>query len=239
MENRPGDARSKPPGLVKSSSSSTLSPGVRKKRSTRFAAVVRWLHIYLSLLSFAAVLFFSVTGITLNHPTWFGADEQRTRSFEGNVQPEWVRRPTVSSEKGNGEEPDYSREVDQLAVVEFLRSAHGVRGSVAEFRVDEFECLILFKGPGYSVDATVNRESGKYTATETAFGVLAVFNDLHKGRDTGRFWSWVIDVTAILMTLVSLTGLLLIFYLRRRRPTGILTTVAGGVLFGLIVWWCW
>ena len=29
---------------------------------------MRWLHIYLSMFGLAAVLFFSVTGITLNHP---------------------------------------------------------------------------------------------------------------------------------------------------------------------------
>ncbi|RZK83430.1 MAG: peptidase, partial [Pedobacter sp.] len=30
------------------------------------AKVSRWLHIYLSMVSFAIVLFFSVTGLTLN-----------------------------------------------------------------------------------------------------------------------------------------------------------------------------
>ena len=31
----------------------------------------RWLHIYLSMFSFIIVLFFSVTGLTLNHVDWF------------------------------------------------------------------------------------------------------------------------------------------------------------------------
>ena len=42
---------------------------------------MRWLHIYLSMFSLAVVLFFSVTGITLNHPDWFfgGAERAATR----------------------------------------------------------------------------------------------------------------------------------------------------------------
>ena len=33
----------------------------------RIAVVSRWLHIYLSMASFGVVLFFSATGLTLNH----------------------------------------------------------------------------------------------------------------------------------------------------------------------------
>lgn len=41
---------------------------VWKKRTATFS---RWLHIYLSLFCFLVVLFFAVTGITLNHAEWF------------------------------------------------------------------------------------------------------------------------------------------------------------------------
>ncbi len=40
----------------------------RRRLAIRFAKLVRWLHIYLSMFGLAAVLFFSATGITLNHP---------------------------------------------------------------------------------------------------------------------------------------------------------------------------
>jgi uncharacterized protein len=59
---------------------------------------------------------------------------------------------------------------------------------------------------------------------------LAVLNDLHKGRDTGSKWSAVIDFSAILMTLVSLTGLTLIFFLNKRRLTGLIIAAMGAVL---------
>ena len=43
----------------------------------RLVKVTLWLHIYVSMLGLAAVLFFSVTGLTLNHPDWFFAGGAR------------------------------------------------------------------------------------------------------------------------------------------------------------------
>jgi len=61
-------------------------------------------------------------------------------------------------------------------------------------------------------------------------GLFAILNDLHKGRDTGPAWLWVIDASAALMTLVSLTGLLLIFFLQKKRLSGLVAASAGAFL---------
>ena len=66
---------------------------------------------------------------------------------------------------------------------------------------------MTFKGPGYAADAFIDRETGHYTVTQSYHGLVAILNDLHKGRDTGPAWSILIDVSAILLTLISLTGL--------------------------------
>ncbi len=70
------------------------------------------------------------------------------------------------------------------------------------------------------------------------FSLVAVLNDLHKGRDTGKKWSAVIDFSAVLMTLVSLTGLTLIFFLHKRRFSG-LVLVAVGALFCYLAYSFW
>ena len=55
---------------------------------------MRWLHIYLSMFGLAAVLFFSVTGITLNHPDWFFGEAERRVEAEGRSTPSGcTRRP--------------------------------------------------------------------------------------------------------------------------------------------------
>jgi uncharacterized protein len=66
--------------------------------------------------------------------------------------------------------------------------------------------------------------------TEERLGVFAVLNDLHKGRDTGPVWSVVVDLSAALTALASMTGLLLLFYIKRRRVLGLLTALIGAAL---------
>ena len=53
---------------------------------------MRWLHIYLSMFGLAAVLFFSVTGITLNHPDWAFGQVERRREAKGQVDLKWIGR---------------------------------------------------------------------------------------------------------------------------------------------------
>ncbi|SIN92567.1 hypothetical protein SAMN05444166_1643 [Singulisphaera sp. GP187] len=209
----------------------TASPDQRSFRRTfsiRLAASIRWLHIYLSMFGLAAVLFFSVTGLTLNHPDWFYGETERSVQFQGQLSLTWLRPKTTEHEnKGDlATEP----QVNKLEIVEFLRSSHGIRGALADFKVDESECAVTFKGPGYSADAFIDRETGHYELTETSHGLIAIMNDLHKGRDSGAVWSVLIDVSAVLMTLISLTGLVLLFYLKRRRIPGLVVSVVGAIV---------
>jgi hypothetical protein len=112
-------------------------------------------------------------------------------------------------------------------VVEHLRRAHGLRGLVGKFRVEDAQCAVVFKGPGYAAEATIDRTTGAYASTETRMGFVAVINDPHNGRDSGPGWSGVVDRSAMLMTAVSLTGLVLIWFVKRRFVTGLVTTAAG------------
>jgi uncharacterized protein len=197
---------------------------LRRRLNIRLAKLMRWLHIYLSMFSLAVVLFFSVTGITLNHPDWFFAEAERREQAEGQINHQWLNGgPAVE----NG---DSAGRVSKLAIVEHLRNTYGIHGALAEFRVDDRECLVTFKGPGYAADAFIDRESGHYSLTQTHHGFIAVINDLHKGRDTGPIWSAVIDVSAVLMTFVSLTGLVLLFYLKLRRVMGLIVAVIGTIV---------
>jgi hypothetical protein len=195
----------------------------RHRWKARLAGAFRWLHIYLSMIGLAALLFFSVTGLTLNHPDWFYAGASRSAAAEGKLDPSWVR-------------PGPAESVAKLEVVEHLRRAHGVRGALADFTIDEYECVIGFKGPGYAADAFVDRASGAYRFSETAHGLVAILNDLHKGRDSGPVWSVLIDVSAVLSTLMALTGLGLLLFLKRRRVPGLLVALVGTALVVLLAW---
>jgi uncharacterized protein len=181
----------------------------------RLATLSRWLHIYLSMFSFGVLLFFAVTGLTLNHQELFSG-QQRTSQYNGSVDPKWLQGAADG--------------VKKFEIVEQLRKTRHITGAVSEFRVEDGQCEVTFKGHGYSADAVIDRATGKYDLTENRMGFVAIVNDLHKGRDSGKPWGIVIDLSAILMTLVSLTGLILIFFLFKRRTSGLLVLAAGVLL---------
>ena len=202
-----GGARRPPPG---------------RRFGLKLASFVRWLHAYLSMFGLAALLFFSLTGITLNHPRLFFDGVAASVEAEGRLEAAWV--------KGGGPAPGPDAGIRKLEVVEHLRRAHGLRGALAAFATDQDECVVTFKGPGYSADAFIRRADGGYRVTEERRGAFAVLNDLHKGRDAGPVWSAAVDISAALTALAAVTGLLLLFYIKRRRALGLLTALVGAAL---------
>ena len=197
---------------------SKSNPSALKKETAKLS---RWLHIYLSMVSFAVVLFFSFTGLTLNHPDWLGGDKQVMEKNKGKLNVNWVNQPDTNK-------------IAKLEIVEFLRKTHNVKGLVSEFRIDDIEVSISFKGPAYSCDAFIDREKGTYEVSEIKMGIVAVMNDLHKGRDSGKSWGWIIDISAIFLILVSLSGLILLFFIKKRRLAGLITGAVGLALCYLI-----
>lgn len=208
------------------SGGSTEPATKKRKKKNRFAAFVRWLHIYVSMLGLAVTFFFSVTGITLNHADWFFTDTENANTIEGTLDESLMkdlRNPESTTAK--------------LNTAEFLRAEHRLGGAVKEFSVDEFQSMISFAGPGYSADVFIDNETSQYEITEVQQGFIAIINDLHKGRDTGTAWSWVIDISAVVLCIISGSGLLLLFWLRRRRMTGLITMAVGTIVVVAIYWW--
>jgi len=168
------------------------------------------------MASMIAVLFFAATGVTLNHPDWLAAES--TRDFTGKLPATW------KSAQG----------VDWLVVAEYLRTTHGVRGTVAERSADGPQASLTFKAPGYAADAFIEMTDGSYRLTVAYQGTIGMLNDLHRGRDAGSAWAWLIDASGIFLTFLSLTGLGLLWYLKKVRFAGFVTLTAGGVLLFIL-----
>ena len=272
-----------------------------RKRAWGLTALIRWLHIYVSVLGFLALLFFSVTGITLNHAEWLCRGQEQVRELQGTLDP-----ALLDGEGGNGGPPQGefaappapveetpppvevmpapaeeaapppveeiaapleemappvaemgvppeqsslppggpggpvvdAGGVDKLAVAETLRSRHALRGAVTEFAVDDYQCYVSFRGPAYSADAFIHRATGDYELTEARLGVVALLNDLHAGRAAGPAWPWVIDLSAIIMAIASITGLALVLLVKRRRRSGIVAAVVGSIAVVVVYLLC-
>jgi hypothetical protein len=207
----------KAPNALRSKTSHFPKQPAWKKRT---ASVARWLHVYLSMVSFVIILFFAVTGLTLNHADWFDGMEQ-IKKYNGQVIVGWVNVKDTNK-------------IAKLEIVESLRNKHHIQGAVSDFAIDDNQVSVSFKGPGYSADAFINRDNGVYNLTETRMGIVAVMNDLHTGRDSGKKWLWLIDASAIFLTLVSLTGIVMICFMKRKRLNGVLLAIIGALICYLV-----
>lgn len=172
------------------------------------------------MAGFAAIFFFAITGLTLNHADVFesaGAAAERAGTLPDSL--------------------NYKTGViDKFALVEWLRAHERLRGAVATFDVEPDELFIIMKGPAYAADLHIRRDSGNYTINEERHGSMAWLDDLHKGRDSGAAWSWIIDISAIVMACASLTGLWLLFFVRSRRNPGLVVTLLGLIILIAVAW---
>jgi len=193
-----------------------------KKR--KLARLTRWLHIYLSMTSFAIVFFFAVTGLTLNHADKFGSQVHSVQE-KGKMNLNWVKTPDTFK-------------IAKLEIVEYLRKNNRITAALTDFRIEDSQIEVSFKGPGYAADAFIDRDKGEYDLTKTSAGFVGIINDLHKGRDTGAAWSLFIDISALLLTLVSLTGILLLLFIKRKRVSGLIVAACGLLIayFVYIIW---
>ncbi len=183
---------------------------------SRSAGWQRWsrvVHAYTSMIALLLVLFFGISGITLNHPDWTFGDD-----------------PTTTSETGTfafDVAPDGN--VDYLAVSEHLREEYGIDAEVSDYRTTGDQGSISYRAPGYAADATFDVTSGDYRLTIEQQGWVGVMNDLHKGRDANRAWTWTIDVAGAFLVLIAVSGLALQLVLKRRRRRAVVVALVGSV----------
>ena len=176
--------------------------------------LVRWLHLYTSMVSLLVVLFFAATGITLNHPDWVFGNAQTTSSYQGTLPIGWQTNGTI----------------DWLNTAETLRAQYSLKGSVSDTRADDQEASISFRAPAYAADAFISLKDGTYTLKVTTQSWVAVLNDLHRGRDAGSAWGWLIDLSGGFLLLVALTGFSLSLYFKKTRNAALLTALAGALM---------
>ena len=165
------------------------------------------------------ILFFAVTGVTLNHPEWNFGIKDVSKQVNGKLLP-----GAISGVK-----------VDWLKVVEQLRKDQPVKGFATDMRVDGDEGSLSFKAPGYSAECFFKLADGNYQMRTSSQGFVALMNDLHRGRDSGSTWSWLIDISGFVLIFVSLTGLGIMFYLKKSRVAAFVLCGIGTILFLVLV----
>ncbi|MFN8021447.1 MAG: PepSY-associated TM helix domain-containing protein [Acidimicrobiales bacterium] len=196
------------------------SPIRGTRRSVRTQRWMRWLHVYTSMISLLLVLFFGLTGITLNHPSWTLGDAPDSTSTTGTLPAE-----LLTADGGD---------VDYLGVSEYARDTLGAHGSIGDYGTSGTSGEITYQAAGYAATLLFDTTTGEYTFDVEQQGWVGVLNDLHKGRDTTSSWKWVIDLSGVFLVVVALTGLVIQFVYRKRRRSALALaaafTVVGVVL---------
>ena len=157
---------------------------------------------------FTLVLLFAVTGLTLNHQD-FGWSEPKLTTATLALPLAVLIHP------------------NQAELANRLRETLKLHSQVSDYREDDNQIQVTFAVPGRRTVVTINRADGKAEVEQEARGLLGRLDDLHKGFDSGPVWYWFIDISAILLTVSSLTGMVTLFSLRARRRSGFIVASLG------------
>jgi len=98
------------------------------------------------------------------------------------------------------------------------------------------EAYVSLPRPGGDGWVTFDVGTGAVVHESTSRGPVAYLNDLHKGRDTGNSWRWVIDISAGFLVVISITGLVMQVLMRKRRRSALIAAAVGTVLGVLLIW---
>jgi uncharacterized protein len=178
----------------------------------------RTFHLYATLLALVVILFFTLTGFMLNHEDWFGTSDPRTIELKGTLPEQFLSAP------------------DKLGIVENLRANFGAVGAMSSFEIEDDSLRVVFKRPGTEVTAVIDRKSGAVESSIQTRGVAGLLLDLHRGKSTGFAWSLLIDITCLVLALISATGIILWGTLKGRGKFGFVVILIG-FLFTLLAYW--
>jgi hypothetical protein len=183
-------------------------------------------HGYLSALAFLALIFFAVTGLMLNHPEWTPNKGERPVKTQTLTLPRDVlARARAAADPGRALAADIGARTQLL-------------GAFQSGEMVDDQALLRLEGPRGATDVTVDMATGAAEISLEPARLVDTLNDLHRGKNAGKAWKLVIDLTAVVVLALSLIGYLLFFSLRFRLRTSLLLTAASllalvGVVLGL------
>jgi hypothetical protein len=196
-----------------------------RKRMQLYRTTHQW-HWISAAICLAALLLFSITGVTLNHASSIGAKPMV--STHAAQVPDALRVELSNDHAAADPVPAPLADWIQR---EF---AFSLRGTTPEWSDEEL--YLSAPGPGRDAWVSIDRVSGTAKSETTDRGWIAYFNDLHKGRNTGIAWFIFIDVVAAACLFFSITGLvLLVIQAKQRTSTWPLVTGGIGIVVALMI----
>lgn len=185
------------------------SPRLERRRNRWLKALLSW-HWVSSALALSALLLFTVTGFTLNHAADIPAN-QRVAEIHARLPDNLLARLNDAKAEQPSAIPESFRN--------WLMLEYGVYHGAGEVEWSETELYVALPRPGGDAWLSVDLDSGEFLHELTDRGWIAWANDLHKGRNTGLWWRWFIDVFAVVCLVFCLTGLAILWLHARERAS--------------------
>ena len=184
----------------------------------------RLLHVYVSMALLTLLLFFSVTGITLNHPEWFGDNHADIKEATYDIELAMLENPPLSPKQ-------------LVKVTEEIEQKLSLSLNNAAIESMSDELFFSIKKAGENIAITLDLTNGELFLEHTDYGWWALVNDLHKGRNTSTLWSWVIDITSVLCIVFAISGFILAMPQRRfNRTLSLSLGVTVAIIFISALW---
>jgi hypothetical protein len=191
------------------------------KNTLRFS---RLIHIYVSMALLTLLLFFSVTGITLNHPEWFSENKASIEEKEIMIDLALIENPPLSLQQ-------------IVNISEVIEQKLSISLSHSVIESSKNELFYSIKKAGKNTAISLDLVSGELFFEYTNYGWWALMNDLHKGRNTTVFWGWIIDITSVLCIFFALTGFILAMPQKRfNRTLSVSLAVTVAMIFTSVLW---
>jgi len=188
-------------------------PTPSARRAYWLKTLHQW-HWISSALCLLGMLLFAVTGLTLNNA---GLIEAKARVASRHAQLPEALRADLARRAG---ERDGERATLPGAAAQWLAAELGVDAGGRQAEWSTGEIYLSLPRPGGDAWLAMDLATGEVEHEVTDRGWIAYLNDLHKGRNTGRAWSWFLDLFAVACLVFSLTGLLLLkMHAGRRAAT--------------------
>jgi hypothetical protein len=178
------------------------------RRSFWLKQLHQW-HWISAAVSLVGMLLFAITGITLNHAGQIEA-QPKVVSRTATLPPDLMAVLAKGPEEGKRPLP--------VQLEPFLDKAVGADVAGREGEWSPEEVYVALARPGGDAWVSIDRETGAIEHEKTTRGVVSLLNDLHKGRNSGKAWSWFIDIFAAACVIFTVTGLILLQFHARARP---------------------
>ena len=182
----------------------------------------RYVHGWLSAFAFIVLVFFSLTGLFLNHPEWFEPAKD-----EHMVKIELPENVLQSLQKQENPSND---------LMAYIRQKESIVGRYQSSEVLDGEVMIRLESPAGSTDIWALMDTGEVEITQKPATAVSMISDLHRGKNAGTAWSWLIDISAIIILALSLAGYILFLSIKSRLVQHLLLTAASLAVLIALIW---